>query len=113
VKVRYSCKSPLLLKHQSCKGRKKEAYYVGQTSKTIAERFQQHTDPSCSKYNLGSAVMKKFAFSHVFELCDCTTQFKAAGIVGMAKLSRYESLSAERELGLYIRNTLNCFSHFN
>lgn len=44
--------------------------------------------------------MKKFAFSHVFELCDCTTQFQAADIVGMAKLSRYESLSAERELGL-------------
>lgn len=108
-----ACESPLLLKHQSSKGRKKEAYYVGQTSSPIAERFEQHTNPSNSKYKLGSIVMKKFAFSKEFHVCDCTEQFQKAGIVTMEGLSLFESLAAERELGLYIRNTMNCFSHFN
>jgi hypothetical protein len=108
-----ACESKLLLKHNPPKNRKSEAYYVGQTSLSIAERFDVHTNPNNPSHRKGSPVMRKFAMSSQFEDCDCTAFFAQLSGIETNDLSHYESLAHEKAMMLFIRNQYKAFSHSN
>jgi hypothetical protein len=106
-----ACESKLLLKHNPPKNRKNEAYYVGQTSLSMAERFDVHTNPNNPSHRKGSPVMRKFALSSQFEACDRTAFFAKLSGIKTKGLSYYESLAHEKAMMLFIRNQFQAFSY--
>jgi hypothetical protein len=108
-----ACESQVLLKNNQPKNRKKQAFYVGQTSLNIAERFDVHINPNNPSHRKGSSIMRKFALSDQFDECNQTFLFEILSGIKTTELTYYESLANEQKMTLYIRNQYNAFSHSN
>lgn len=106
-----ACESNKLLKLNPPENRINKAFYVGQTSLSIEERFHVHTDTKHEKHAKGSVIMKQFAFSKKFNECNATDEFVRLSNIKVQNLSYYESLKNERDMAAFIRDRLNFFSY--
>ncbi len=106
-----ACEANKLVKLNPTENRIKKAFYIGQTSLSIEERFQVHTDTKHENHAKGSVIMKQFAVSKKFNDCNVTDEIAELSGIRVQNLSYYESLKNERDMASFIRDRLNFFSY--